>query len=115
MNKSLSKKFDEEFTFTIHSERDGIGCMSGQDNTKKDIKSFIDKHFVSKKERINYLLQSTNPKDIKINGQPVYTKSELLDLVGEDKDVSDTNRVYIQNDYGYNQALQEIRDKIKNL
>ena len=109
MNKKLSKKFDEEFTFTIHSERDGIGCMSGQDNTKKDIKSFIDKHFVSKKEV--ELLASV----LQNFGQRVHTKSELIDLVGEDKDVSDTNRVYIQNDYGYNQALQEIRDKIKNL
>ncbi|MEK0325115.1 MAG: hypothetical protein QQN63_05360 [Nitrosopumilus sp.] len=97
MNVELEKKFDEEFPQTgdkpTHFEM--CKCWSCVDY-REQIKSFIDKHFVSKKE--------------------------ILDMVGEDAkndgkpDTTDTFQHY---DFGYrvgyNQAKAEIRSKIEKL
>ena len=53
MNKKIEKKFDEEWNFTVAPN-------------KKKIKTFIDTHFIAKKdleERADFLLHTKMPSD----------------------------------------------------
>jgi len=113
MNAKLEKKFDEEFPTTQKEPThfDGCICWSCNDKYREQVKSFIDKYFIAKKE-----VQETIKDAYKKFG--VYTKRQFLDMVGKDKKHRSISaiidEVLLAEVQGYNQRGKEIRERIND-
>ena len=111
MNKDLEKLFDKEFG-VANGDSARFILRNGHkevfiDNTA--IKSFIDKHFIEKEDA----------KQLKYAEPILYTPKEVLDIIGEDREVellTDESKIVKSIMYseskGYNQAKAEIRKKL---
>jgi len=92
MNKDIKKKFDEEFPIFL------------TDKQQLEIKAFIDEHLIAKEE-VEHL--SSTIQSLKKHGGRVYTKEQVLELIGED------TKNYLEDvNYGYNLAKQIIRERL---
>ncbi len=118
MNKELEKKFDEELFELGGNVLDYEGNIRPKQHLPLDaIKSFIDKHFIAK-EGIKGLGKAIVEDEIESQMKDLYTKAELLDMVGEDMKrqfplaEKPDDRIFDCDVVAYNQAKAEIRDRI---
>jgi len=94
MNKKLEELFDKEFvTNTQPNENGGYFKRWKRVPSITTIKSFIDEDFIAKYDHIQHC-------------NKLYTKQQVLDIIGEDKSPIDFRDCY-------NQAKAEIREKLK--
>lgn len=122
MNKKLEKEFDEEFIPTWSRdirENENIeipGIVYDILNYNSSIKDFVDKHFIAKEDAHMNVTFNTGYEDH--NGEPLYTKQQVEELIGEDDEhQGDCDK---QGQYTCecgrtraNLAKQEIRDKLR--
>ena len=118
MRKELAEKFDKEF-INLMKIVIKVGEERHRDiDVKEEVKSFIDEHFVEKEEHNKMFASMAHPVPCDEKGNPLYTKEQVLELIGEDvkhvcgcedMDYCDGVELKVK---AINQAKQEIRDRL---